>query len=147
MDRYIKQVVDELEETLTLSIDPPFFEIPDEMEEFPGEAELEQAVNKPIAIWLDKESKIFPPVNFLNVRHMNQLCQIMVKAFEKINVSVDFPKQISLTEKYNLLLELWDEPVPFLTWGSYHMDFCTGDCEGCRIRQYCEVDRLHQRTE
>jgi hypothetical protein len=138
MDRYIKQLMEEIDEVLSGSIDPPWIENPMEFDEFPEIEEFENMPEKPIASWLDKESKLFPPVDFLNVNHMKMLSQIMVKAFEKINVKVELPGKIDVADKYSLLLELWDEPVPFLSFGTYHVNFCTGDCGSCRIQKYCD---------
>jgi hypothetical protein len=138
MDRYISQLMEEIDEALSGSIDLPWIENPIEFGEFPEIEEFEKMPEKPIASWLDKESKLFPPVDFLNVKQMKLVSQIMVKAFEKINVKVELPEKIDQADKYSLLLELWDEPVPFLSTGTYHVDFCSGDCDSCRIRKYCD---------
>jgi hypothetical protein len=130
--------MEEIDEALSSIIDPPWIEIPMEFEEFPEIAEFENMPEKSIASWLDKDSKLFPPVGFLNVKQMKLLSQIMIKAFEKINVNVVLPVKIDVADKYSLLLELWDEPVQFLSMGTYHVDFCSGDCGGCRIRKYCD---------
>jgi hypothetical protein len=141
MERYIKQVIEELDEAIAMNINPPIASDQIENVDFPDESAFDEENWKPIAYWLGKESVIFPPVNLLKVSQMKTLNQIMEMAFEKINVAVDLPKKMPHPEKYSILLELWDKPVPFMPCGTYHIDFCSGDCEGCRIRKYCRVGR------
>jgi hypothetical protein len=141
MERYINQLIEELGEAIAMNINPPIASNQVENIDFPDEAAFEPENRKPIAYWLEKESKIFPPVKLLTVRQMKILSRIMEMAFEKINVAVDLPEKMPHAERYSILLELWDKPVPFMSCGTYHIDFCSGDCEGCRIRKYCRVGR------
>jgi hypothetical protein len=137
MDRYIKQLIEDLDEICNHQITLPFIEIPPEMQDFPEVAEYELGPNKSISEWIGADTKKFPGKHLLNYEQMDKLSLAMLKAFQTINVDVDLPGNLPSEARYDLLLQTWDEPVPYLSGPGYHLDFCSGDCDSCRIRKYC----------
>jgi hypothetical protein len=138
MDRYVKQLIEDLTEICNQPIPLPFVEIPPEMQDFPEVAEYELGPTKPISEWIGLESKKFPGKDVLTTKQMKMLSKAMLKAFNKINVAIDLPENIPADEKYDLLIYCWDDPVSYLSEPGVHIDFCSGDCEGCRINKYCK---------
>jgi hypothetical protein len=142
MDRYVKQLIEDLGEICNQPIPLPFVEIPPEMQDFPEVAEYELGPTKPISEWIGLETKRFPGKDVLTIKQMKMLSKAMLKAFDKINVAIDLPENIPTDEKYDLLLFCWDDPVSYLSGPGVHLDFCSGDCEGCRINKYCKNSQV-----
>jgi hypothetical protein len=88
------------------------------------------------------DTKKFPVKDLLNSKQMERLNRAILKTFQKINVDIDLPENIPTEEKYDLLIYCWDDPVSYLSGPGVHLDFCSGDCEGCRINKYCKSSQV-----
>jgi len=140
MDRYIKLLIEDLEEICNQPITLPYIEIPPEMQDFPEVAEFELGPTKSISEWIGTHTKKFPGKHLLNYKQMDKLSLAMLNAFQAINVDIDLPENLPSEVRYDLLLQTWDESVPYLSGPGFHLDFCTGDCNSCPISRYCKCN-------
>jgi len=137
MEKYIRQLIEEIEDRIRLMSPPPAVPIPPEMEDCPEVAEYELAENRPAAEWIGLNIMQFPASDLLNPEQMKLISRFLLIAFRKLNIEVDLPKMIPVEDKYKLLRELLQEPVPYLSVPGFHFDFCSGVCDDCRIRKFC----------
>jgi len=79
----------------------------------------------------------FPPSNQLNDGQMTNLIETITDTFEAFDMWIDLPEGIPLTEKYDMIRDLFKEKFSYMPGFSCHFDFCSGTCETCKIEHYC----------
>ena len=138
MKRYIKQLIEDLEDVIRQGITRPYIEIPPEMEDCPELAEFELAPRKPLSDWTGIEVMNFPQPDLLNNNQMKRIYRAMQKVFDEIHIKIKFPSKIPLDFKYEVYLYLWNQPFPCFSRFIFQFKICSHDPEDCPLVGYCK---------
>jgi hypothetical protein len=138
MDRYIEQLIEDLEEAAKNPPAPFHFETPPHMEERPDLAELALVPFKSIEEWTGIKQEVFPEIGQLAYGQWERLNDAIVKVLDSINVQLigappDLPPEIL----YDVLTTNWDYEVQFLPLSGMDLELCAGDPETCPFGQFC----------
>ncbi len=79
----------------------------------------------------------FPPVVFYSSRELKALIKLFEQMMFSWNLSMDVPKTLPLDRKYKLMVATLDQPTLIVKDGFVGFDYCTGDPEGCELKEYC----------
>ena len=94
MDRYITQLVEDLEEAAQNPPTPAYIEPPPHLEELPDIAELALVPFKSIEEWTGIDAKKFPLMPDLTLDQMEKVNKAIFKVFESLNIDlVDIPDE------------------------------------------------------
>ena len=139
MDRYITQLVEDLENA---AVNPPtlaYIEPPPHLEKLPDIAELALVPFKTIEEWTGIDAKNFPLMPDLTLKQMEMVNEAIFKVFESLQIElIDIPDEIPAEWLYDVLTTNWDEPVQYLPSSGFDMELCTGDPMTCPYGEYCD---------
>ena len=79
----------------------------------------------------------FPSSDTLNEVQMTELIDSITETFQAFDMWIDLPAGVPVAEKYKLIRNLFIEKVNYMPGFSKHFDFCSTNCEGCKIENYC----------
>lgn len=138
MQRYIQQLIEDLEEAAKHPPALPFIEPPPHIENNPVAAELALVPFKPIAEWTGIDEKVFPEMYLLSADDAARVNQAILSLLESIGIEiVDIPDNFPPEQLYDILISHWDEPVQYLPSSGYDLELCTGDPETCPYGESC----------
>lgn len=139
IQRYIEQLLEEIE--LKMNIPSPakvrnasgediFYK------EDPEDLYLEDE-GIPVTVYSKIAKENLPPPEKLTNAQCKKLAGKISELLERWNFHFEFPEKLAFKERYRLIYEEWEEfKLPTSPW-HFHMDFCTGDCENCPVKDYC----------
>lgn len=85
---------------------------------------------------LNKED--FPPSEQLSEPDMLKILHAFSDMMSSWNVAIDYPAAMPTIERYNFLIHtVIDDHTPLMNHGTIHLDYCSGNTEGCDWGQYC----------
>jgi hypothetical protein len=84
----------------------------------------------------------FPDASRLSIEQMNALSDALSQLFESYNISLEFPGNIDPTLRYNLSVKSLSKNLGPVSFGTLHMDFCTGSSEDCELGAYCPCKKI-----
>jgi len=138
MNRYIQQLIEDLEEAAQHPPTLPFIEPPPHIENNPVAAELALVPFKPISEWTGIDAKVFPEMFLLSADDAARVSQAILNLLESIGVEiVDIPNDFPPELLYDVLISNWDEPVQYLPSSGYDMELCSADPETCPYGELC----------
>lgn len=80
----------------------------------------------------------FPPSDQLTEPEMESVLHAFDKMLISWNVMIDFPSKMPVGDRYNFLLNtVLDDQITIVNYGTIHLDYCTGNPEGCAWGSYC----------
>lgn len=139
MDRYIQQLIEDLEKVAANPPTPPYIESPPHMEDNPVMAELALTPFRPISDWTGINWEVFPMVFDLTDDQMNEVNQAILKVFESLNIElIDAPDDLPPEILYDALTTHWNEPVQYLPLSGFDLELCTGDGDTCPYGEFCD---------
>lgn len=139
MQRYVEQLIDDLEEAAANPPAKPFIEPPLHMEEDEEISELALVPFKPIATWTGISPEVFPHSFRLTDPQVALLLEAMFKLLESIKVElVDIPEEIPPEMLYDILTEYWDDKVQYLPSSGMDWEICTGNQQTCPYGEFCD---------
>jgi hypothetical protein len=146
MQRYIQQLIEDLNEAANHPPAMPYIEPPPHLENLPFAAELALVPFKPITEWTGIDSNVFPEMYLLSADDTIRINQSILNLLGSIGVEiVDIPDDFPPELLYNVLITSWDEPVQYLPSSGYDLSLCTGDPDTCPYGEscgYCNGDEL-----
>lgn len=138
MQNYINQLIEDLKKSkLAAPESPVLSEDYEEFEEQMLEIENAPDTNSDKLMGLSYEQ--FPPSEMLNEQQMQELINAIADTFNAYNMCADFPERMPLKMRYELLRDIFKEDIQYMPGFTHHYDFCTGNCEDCKIAEYCNV--------
>lgn len=151
MHPYIKHLLSDIKGAEKPDEDPIEEQLPksfeEEMEEIErwvsseGETPLSRLTN------LNKED--FPPPEQLTEKDMEAVLGAYDNMLATWNISVDYPEVMPTIDRYKFLRKtiLKDKVTP-MSFGFVHLDYCTGNPEGCEWGKYCScLDYYNELTD
>ena len=139
MQRYIQQLIEDLEKAAKHPPVIPFIEPPPHLDNNPVATELALVPFKPIAEWTGIDEKVFPEMYLLSADDAARVNQAILSLLESIGVEiVDIPEDFPPEQLYDILITHWDEPVQYLPSSGYDLELCTGDPETCPYGELCD---------
>jgi hypothetical protein len=149
MQRYIEQLVEDLEMVASQKPQEVYIEIPPEMEEYPVIGELALVPFKPISKWTGIDKNVFPEMWQLNIYQCKQVIEAIFKVYKNLNLDlIDKPKDIPEEYLYDVLVSKWDYPIQYLPSTVMDVEFCSGELISCVYGEYCDYcNTLHHESE
>lgn len=139
MNRYIHQLIEDLEEAIALA---PNREIFCDNYEFESEDEEDEASIAFIEHYLygkqielgkivGIEQILLPPIEKLNKLQITKLFPYLENLLSEYGFELDFPMNVPDTLKYELVRQVWTDKFVPVNIGVQTIEFCDYDCDFC----------------
>jgi hypothetical protein len=139
MQKYLSQLLADLEAAAANPPAPVWIEIPPHMETLPEAAELALVPFKPISEWTGIDQNVFPAMYNFSADQCEELNRAIFKVLESIRVEiVDLPENIPPERLYDVITWCWDDPVQYLPSTGYDLELCTGNPDTCPYGDLCD---------
>ncbi len=140
MQRYVDQIIGDLDE---LAKNPPattYVEIPENMKAIPFAAELALVPFKTMEDWTGFKAINFPEMIQLEISQIEKLKTAIFSVFESLFIEIiDIPDEIPKEWLYEVLISEWDYTfVQYLPSSGMELEYCTGDWKTCPYGEYCD---------
>ncbi len=141
MKKYLKYLLADINNAQkNLPAAPPLDpEIP---EFFRGPEEFINAPLKPMHEWFGLDVNAFPPSTKWTKGEMTILVRAMKKLWRKFNFEPIFPQQSGIEMRYNLMVGMLSDEIPWVSAGNISVDFCDGDPEDCALGEFCSCREM-----
>jgi hypothetical protein len=138
MQRYIEQLIEDLEAVAKNPPAAPFLEPPLHLKEDPETSELALVPYKSIEEWTGIKQEVFPEINDLQGDQWGRVNEAIFKVFASLKLELlDAPSEMPPEWLYEVLSTNWDHPVQYLPSSGMDLEFCTGDPMDCPYGEYC----------
>lgn len=138
MERYIRQLIEELNHVAGNPPERPHIEPPPHLEDDPFVAELALVPFRPIEEWTGINREMFPRMIDLDADQCLLLNEAILKVYESLNLSLDdMPEDIPPEILYDVLTSNWDYPVQYLYSSGMDVELCTGNPNTCSWSPFC----------
>ena len=138
MQRYLKQLIEEMHEAAKNTPAKPYYEH-DWGPELDYVIEWENNPSKPMGEWFGLSLEQFPPVDKLNSLQIEEMNTAFAELWAAYNFYAEFPEKTPAKLRYELYRKHINEGIVWASQGSSIIDFCTGNCEDCDVKEYCEI--------
>ena len=139
MQRYIQQLIEDLEKAAENPQTSPFIEPPPHLDNNPVAAELALVPFKPISEWTGIDANVFPEMIYLSADEAGRVNQAILKLLESFQIEVvDIPEDFPPELLYDVLINSWDEFVQYLPFSGFDLELCTGNPMTCPYGDYCD---------
>lgn len=141
MDRYIQQLVEDLEAAAQNPPKPSYIEVPPGHDEQPLIAELALMPFKTIEQLTGIKQEAFPNFNDLHGRHWRAVLDAIYKVFNSLQIKlIDAPKGMPKEWLYEAITSNWQYEVQHLPQAGMDLELCTGDPMTCPYGMFCSCD-------
>ena len=151
MDRYIKQLVDDINQVISQLPEPPspLWDAVDvnndcEIEDMSYIESTFYSERFILSNILQIESDSFPPGDKLNDNQIQLLIEALIALLEYHHYEAAFPDTISERTKYKLLLKVLKTNQPKVSFGIIGLEFCHYNEENCPVPGECNQCRNFQ---
>ncbi|MCB0608936.1 MAG: hypothetical protein KDD12_14580 [Lewinella sp.] len=80
----------------------------------------------------------FPPAIVWSEEELGRLVAALEQLWYKFHFIPEFPKNLPLTQRYDLLIEALERETPTMEYGFFHIEFCDFNPESCPFgHDYC----------
>lgn len=139
MQKYIKQLVEDLEEAAKNPPKPFYIEPPPHIEDDPVISELALVPYQTIEELTGIKQEVFPEIIQLRGGQWERVNEAIFKVFESLNIElVDAPPGIAPEWLYEVLTTNWQHPVQYLPSSGMDLELCTGNPMTCPYGEYCD---------
>lgn len=139
MERYLQQLIEDLERVADNPPASPYIEPPPHLEDDPEIAELALVPYKTISEWTGIDPDIFPDFDRLTVPQCVRVTEAIFKVFQTFKIEViDIPKDIPPEYLYEVLSTSFDHYVQYLPSSGFDLELCTGDPHTCPYMSGCD---------
>jgi len=138
MQKYINQVIGDIK-AAQINV-PPDPELGTEKtyEEFAEKMQaIENTPDVPAKQLYGVSYEELPPLEKLSEPQMQQLIDAIEETWIKFNISTEFPEDVPLKLRYELIRDCFKDDIHYMPGWSMHQDFCDGWCPECKIADYC----------
>ncbi|MCF8365053.1 MAG: hypothetical protein K9H16_04690 [Bacteroidales bacterium] len=148
MERYISQLIEDLDEVANNPPPKPYIEPPPHMYNDPVNAELALVPFKTIEEWTGIKQEVFPDITQLQGNQWGRLNDAIFRVYASLNLElIDAPPDIPPEALYEALTFCWDQPVQYLPSSGMDLELCTYDHETCPYGEYCDCQNDRQENE
>jgi len=139
MNRYIEQLIEDLEIVAKNPPAPVYFETPPHLAEAPDIAELALVPFKTIEEWTGINQEVFPIFDELHDGQWERMNEAIFKVFDSLNIKlIDAPDDMPPEMLYDVLTTNWDAQVQYLPSTGMDLELCSGDPMTCPYGEYCD---------
>jgi hypothetical protein len=139
MEKYIQQLIQDLEKAANNPPDRPYIEVPPHLADDIATAEIALTPYQTIEELTGIEQEVFPQLIDLQGDQWQRVNEAIFKVFETLHLDlVNLPTDIPPEELYEVLTTHWDYPVQYLPSSGMDLDFCNGDPMTCPYGDYCD---------
>ena len=139
MQRYIQQLIEDLDEVANNPPQKSYIEAPPHLAESPEIAELALVPFKPISEWIGIDSIHFPEMTQLTAGQCKKTNEAIFKVFKALRIDlIDLPNDIPPEILYDALTTNWDQYVQYLPLSGHDLELCSGDPDTCPYDVYCD---------
>ncbi len=141
MERYIQQLIEDLEQAANNPPKPSYFETPPVFEDDPSMAELSMVPFNSIEKLTGIKQEAFPDFNDLNGSQWRALLNAIFEVFNSLLIKlIDVPKGIPKELLYDVIISNWHHPVQYLPMSGMDLELCTGNPEDCPYGGFCDCN-------
>ena len=141
MDKYIQQLIEDLQLAAQNPPKQSYFETPPVFDDDPSMAELSMVPFKSIEELSGIKEEAFPSFDVLHYRHWSTVLEAIFKLFDSLFIKlIDVPKGIPKEYLYDVITTNWDHPVQYLPESGMDLQLCIGDPQKCPYGDYCDCD-------
>jgi len=138
MQRYVEQLIEDLEQMASQKPQEAYIEIPPQLEAAPDIGELALVPFKPISEWTGIDFEVFPELWRLSYDQCVELNRAIFKVYDSLKLLlIDRPADIPEDWLYEALVSNWDFPVQYLPSSGMDLELCSGDWKTCDYGEYC----------
>ncbi len=138
MDKYIQQLVEDLEWAAKNPPKPSYIETPPGFEDQQSIVRLGLTPFKTIEQLTGIGKEAFPEFNQLEVRHWRAVLDAIFKVFDSLKIKlIDVPKGIPKEWLYEAITFNWKQPVQYLPEDGLDFELCTGNPSDCPYGIFC----------
>jgi hypothetical protein len=139
MEKYIHQLIEDLEEVAKNPPKPSYIEPPPHLEDDDVISELALVPFKTLEELTGIKQEVFPEINQLQGDQWQRVNEAIFKVFESLNIElVDAPPDIPPEWLYEVLTTNWQHEVQYLPSSGMDLELCTGDPETCPYGEFCD---------
>ncbi len=139
MQRYVQQLISDLEQVAANPPAHPYIESPPHLEGNIEIAELALTPFKPISEWTGISQEEFPDMMQLSADQAHEINQAIFKVFVSLNIElIDAPDFLPPEMLYEAIIINWDMPIQFLPNAGYDLELCTYDPDTCPYGEFCD---------
>jgi hypothetical protein len=141
MDKYIQQLVEDLELAAKNPPKPSYIETPPGFEDQQSIVHLGLTPFKTIEQLTGISQEAFPEFNQLEARHWRAVLDAIFKVLDSLKIKlVDAPRGIPKEWLYEAITFNWKQQVQYLPEEGMDLELCTGDPSDCPYGMYCTCD-------
>lgn len=138
MDRYIQQLVEDLELAAHNPPKPSYVETPPGFEDQQSTVNLGLTPFKTIEKLTGIKQVAFPSFHDLQSRHCRAVLDAIFALFDSLKIKlIDAPKGMPKECLYEAITLNWNQEVQFLPSEGMDLELCTGDPADCPYGMYC----------
>lgn len=139
MQKYVDQLIEDLEKAAAHPPAPAYIEIPPHMESIPDIAEVALVPYKTIQELTGIGKEVFPNVFQLTDEQIEMITASIFKIFESLHVDlIDKPAIIPPEFLYDAIVENWGMYIQYLPSSGYDLELCTQHIETCPYGEFCD---------
>jgi hypothetical protein len=139
MEKYIQQLIEDLEEVAKNPPKPYYIEPPPHLEDDDVISELALVPFKTIEELTGIKQEVFPESIYLKGDQWQRVNDAIFKVLESLHIElVDAPPGIPPEGLYEVLTTNWQHPVQYLPSSGMDLELCTGDPMTCPYGNYCD---------
>ncbi len=138
MQKYINQLIADLEEVAKNPPPAPYIEPPPHLEDDPVTSELALSPFVTIEELTSIKQEVFPDVIQLQGDQWGQVNKAILQLFDSVSIDfVDIPQGMPPEALYEVLTTNWHHPVQYLPSSGMDLELCTGDPVSCPYGEFC----------
>ncbi|GHT12599.1 hypothetical protein FACS189426_16240 [Bacteroidia bacterium] len=128
MERYVTQLIEDLQAAQTLKISPIYTAREDEM--------IKGSFEKFFGI----DAIVFPPAERLSESQQIALSNAITALYDahRYILNITMIKDLPASVLYQYLVKMWTESLYYVTDGLAGLEFCEDDPEKCSLRKWCK---------
>lgn len=139
MQRYIQQLIEDLEQAANNPPPKPYIEAPPHLAERADIEELALVPFRPISEWIEIDSICFPEMTQLTAGQCRNINEAIFNVFKALRIElIDLPDDIPPEILYDALTTNWDQNVQYLPLSGHDLDLCSGYQDTCPYQGYCD---------
>lgn len=139
MERYIQQLIEDLNKVASNPPPPPYIDPPPHLADEPSIAELALAPFQTIEELTGIKQEAFPEMDDLQGDQWQRVTEAIFKVFESLKIDlIDAPPDIPSDWLYEVLTTNWQAEVQYLPSSGMDFELCTNDPMTCPYGDYCD---------
>lgn len=138
MQKYINQLLSDLENVIKNPPSAPYIEVPPHMADVPDLAEIALSPPTTLVELTGIPFVAFPNILDLKKKQWEVLAVALKRLLEALNMQItDLPDGYPDDALYDVIVNHWEEPLQYLPLAGYDLEFCSGNQDTCPYGEDC----------